>query len=220
MSNNNNDRIKIASPKGVAVFPRLNQPDTKFKAEGEYTVKLAFAADDEDYLKLKARLEKIRDEQFAKFISENPKKKRAEVADVFTLETDKEGDETGRELLTFKMRASGVSKKTGKPFTLKPAIFNAAKSDLTDNPPSIGGGSVLRVNFEPSGAFVESAKKFYLSLRMNGVQIIELKEFGGRSADSMGFDEEEGYDGEGAEKPSRNSSSESGDEDGDAHDFD
>lgn len=184
-------RIRMTSPKGAAVWPRLNEPDTKFKDEGEYTVKLAFDEDDPAAQKFIQALEKIRDEQFAEWLSENPKKKKqAEVAPVFTEEVDDDGDETGRILFNFKMKASGKNRKTGKPWTMKPVIFDAHKRELK-NPPMIGSGSVLRVNFEPSGWFVESAKKFYLTLRMNAVQLIELVEFGVRDADAFGFEEEE-----------------------------
>lgn len=193
-------RIKrpvITSPFGVAIYPRLNEPDTKFKPEGEYSVGLAFDGDDEAALALIKKLEAERDEQFAKFISENPKKKKtATVASVYTDEMDDEGEETGRIILKFKMRASGVKKETQKAWTMRPSIFDSLKQEITKNAPNIGGGSILRANFETSTSFIESAKAFYLTLRLNGVQIKELKSFGGRSADSMGFDEvEDGFDG-------------------------
>lgn len=190
----NQKRTRIVSPAGIAVWPRLNEPDTKFKQEGEYTVGLAYDGDDKACNKLIADLEKLRDEEFAKWLSENPKKKKtAEVAPVFTDEVDEEGDETGRKILKFKMRASGVSKKTGKHFTMKPDIFDA-KGHKMPNPPKIGGGSELKVSFEVGGFFVESAKKFYLTLRMVAVQVIDLVEFGSRKAGDYGFGEEEGYE--------------------------
>ena len=42
-------RERFVSPKGTAVWPRLNEPDTKFKPEGEYTVSLAFDPNDKDF---------------------------------------------------------------------------------------------------------------------------------------------------------------------------
>jgi len=189
-----NKRERFVSPKGVAVWPRLNEPDTKFKQEGEYTVSLAYDSDDAEYNKLVKFLEKRRDELFQEFLSENPKKKKsAEVAPVFTEETDENGDETGRMLLKFKMRASGVSKRTGKPFTMRPDIFDA-KGKKIEVAPQIGGGSTLKVSFELGGHFVESAKKFYLSLRLVAVQVIDLVEFGQRNAKDYGFGEEDGFE--------------------------
>ncbi len=184
------------TPKGVAVWPRLNEPDTKYKDEGEYTVKLAFDTDDKEARKLIVDLEKIRDEQYAQWKSENPKKaKTATLGPVYTDELDDDGEETGRILLNFKMKASGVSKKTGKKWTRKPDIFPAKGKDPLKNPPSIGGGSVLRVSFEYFTTFVESSKTFYLSLRMNAVKLIELVEFGKKDAKGHGFEDEDGYEG-------------------------
>ena len=42
-----NDRmIKLVSPKGVASYPKLNEPDTKFKPDGEYSVSLICEPDE------------------------------------------------------------------------------------------------------------------------------------------------------------------------------
>lgn len=187
-------RERFASPRGIAVWPRLNEPDTKFKQEGEYTVSLAYDKDDPEVTKLIRFLEKRRDEAFNDWLQENPKKKKtASAAPVFTDELDDDGEETGRVLLKFKMKASGVSKKTNKPWKMRPDIFDA-KGQKIANPPQIGGGSTLKVSFELSGNFVESAKQFYLSLRLVAVQVIDLVEFGSRSASDYGFGEEDGYE--------------------------
>lgn len=187
-------RDRYTSPRGVAIFPRLNEPDTKFDADGIFSVRLAYEADDANFLALVKKLEAKRDELFAQWLSENPKKKKvAEVAPVFAEELDENGDETGRLTLNFKMKAKGKSKRTGKVFEMRPNFFDARGVELV-NPPNVGGGSVLKIGFEVWGSFVESAKKFYLSLRLQGVQVIELVEFGHRSAKDYGFGEEEGYE--------------------------
>jgi len=188
-----NKRERFVSPKGIAVWPRLNEPDTKFNPDGDYTVALAFEGKDKEFRKLVKVLERARDERFAEWRSENPKlKKVATVAPVYVEETDENGDETGRMLLRFKMRAGGVSKRTGKPFTMKPDIFDAQNSKL-ETPLNIGGGSTLKVAFDLSGGYVASAKKYYLSLRLNAVQILDLVEYGARDAESYGFSTEDGY---------------------------
>ena len=40
MANDTRIAIKFTTPKGVADYPKLNRPDTKFQKEGEYSVKL------------------------------------------------------------------------------------------------------------------------------------------------------------------------------------
>lgn len=187
-------REQFVSPPGLAVWPRLNEPDTKFKAEGEYSVSLAYDEDDQDFRKLEQRLERIRDELFEAFISENPKKKKvAQKAPVAVAETDENGEETGRMLLKFKMLASGKSKKTGKSFKMRPRVFDGRGQEV-DPAPNIGGGSKLKVSFEVLGTYVESARTYYLSLRMQAVKVIELVQFGARSAKDYGFDGDEGED--------------------------
>lgn len=183
---------KFVSPTGTAVYPKLNEPDTKFKTEGEYAVKLAFEPDDAAFAKLLKKLETIQAEQFKEFQKENPKQKQYKLAPVATAELDEDGEETGRLLLNCKTKASGVSKRTGKRWSHKVAIFDAAGVKL-ENAPLIWGGSKLKVAFEAAGFGVPSAKLFYLTLRMNGVQVIELVTSGGESAESLGFGEEDGY---------------------------
>ncbi len=207
---------RFTSPKGVAQWPRLNEPDYKYKPEGEFSVKLAYDPADADVSKMVKTLEKRRDELFQQWLSENPKKKKtAEVAPVFADEVDEDGDETGRITMTFKMRHKVTSKKTKKTFTLTPDIFDAHKR-LMKNPPKVGSGSTLRVSFEIGGFFVESAKKFYLTMRMVAVQVIDLVEFGVRDAGSYGFDEEDG--GFEADDNHTTAASKSDDDDGDGDD--
>ena len=214
-------RERFVSPKGIAVWPRLNDPDTKFKPEGEYSVDLAFAEGDVEGQKLVRFLEKRRDELHAEWASENPKKaKRCEIADVFKEELDEEGNETGRILIKFKMKASGTSKRTGKPFTMRPDLFDAKGKKLTVLP-QVGGGSELKVSYEIGASFVESAKKFYLTCYMVAVQIVELVEFGQRNAKEYGFGEEEGYEADDTPFPAGDSdddddsSDDADDDDGD-----
>lgn len=187
-------RERFVAPRGVAVWPRLNTPDTKYKAEGEFSVKLAYDANDPDAQALIQKLEKKRDEEFAKFLSENPKKKKiAKVAPVARPELDDEGEETGRILLVFKMRHRVKAKATGKTYTLTPTIMNA-KRVILERPPQIGGGSEMKISFEVSPAFVESSKEFHLSLRLVAVQLLKLVSFNGAARSRDDFDDEDGED--------------------------
>jgi len=190
----------LNTPRGVAVFPSLNAPDTKFKPEGEYAVRLAFDPNDADVQTLIAELERRQElgwqEALAELDAAGRKKfeKTYTKAPVFTEEVDKEGDETGRILINFKMKASGTSKKTQKKWEQKPTILDA-KGVQMKNPPDIYGGSTLRIGFETTCGPVPSSKLFYISCRLMLVKIIDLVSRGGYSADAFGLgDEEEGYE--------------------------
>ncbi|WP_369933899.1 ssDNA-binding protein [Xanthomonas tesorieronis] len=184
---------RYVSPTGVAIWPRLNAPDTKFNADGEFSAKLAMDESDAEVQAFIKKMTVVRDEAFEQFKSENPKHKKATLVDFWGTEVDDEGDETGRITFNFKMKHKVKAKKTGKVYTLVPSIINA-KREVLKNPPNIGGGSILKVSFEAIPYFAAADKKFGISLRMVAVQIIKLVEFGGASRAADDFDEEEGDD--------------------------
>lgn len=195
----------LNTPPGVAVFPNLNVPDTKFKPEGEYASRLAYDPNNDKVKAMVAELERRRDaawdDHLASLDAGDRKKfeKAYSKAPVFTQELGKEGDETDRILINFKMKASGKNKKTGKEWTQKPTILDA-KGRKMENPPDIYGGSTLRIGFETTSGPVPSSKLFYLSCRLMLVKVIELVTKGGYSADAFGLgDEEDGYEADESE---------------------
>jgi hypothetical protein len=212
-------RERFVTPEGIAIWPRLNAPDTKFDADGVFSVKLKWAGDDDAANALIAKLTDLRDEAFRQYLSENPKvKKVAKTVDFFSAELDDDGEETGFTVMNFKMKAKITAKKTGKVYHMKPTIVNAKKVVLK-NPPNVGGGSRLKVSFEVAPYFNAKDKEFGLSLRLVAVQIIELVEFGGGGAAANDFEEEDGWDGaDGADDDSGDDSDGDG-EDGDGNDY-
>jgi len=181
------------TPKAEAVWAFLDKPSDKFNPDGVYTVSLAFESGDTEYRKLMQALKEKRDEELETWARDNPKQaKGVKPAPIDKEETDAEDVKTGRRLLRFKMTAKGKSRRTGKEYTMSPDIFDARGGKL-EHTPAIGGGSVLKVAFEPFGVYVASSRQFYLSLQLRAVQIIELVEAGNRSAEYYGFGEEEGY---------------------------
>lgn len=208
----NNDRLElnIVSPQGTAIYPKLNEPDTKFDDAGVYETKLKFDPDDAEGVLSKksatwAEMKEAIDAQQAEFL----KQKKAELAkgdgkaknkakSIDSIEwgvepdVDDEGNETGLVVIKAKMKASGVSKRDGRAWSRRPVIFDAKNTKL-DPAPSIWGGSSLKV----AGKIVPyySAKDnvvgstFYLE----AVQVIELVSGQGREAGDYGFGEEEGY---------------------------
>lgn len=199
MSDDKRVSVKKTTPKGTAVWPKLDEPDTKFEAEGVYTVKVKLSAEQaQPYIDL---IDKMAADHLAKCQSEekNPaKKKKLKLTDdmPYSAEVDKDGNETGDIRLHFKMKASGVSKKTNKPWTRKPAVFDAKGKPLSPCP-KIGGGSTIKVSciYEP---WDNPKGEVGVSARLEAVQLIELRSFGDRSASEHGFGEEEGYEADGA----------------------
>lgn len=183
----------FTSPLGVAVWPHLNGPDTKFKDGGEYHTKLAFRPDSDPKAQqflddLQARFDAYVDEVKAEI---GPAKaKKLKLNEPFTAELDDDGNETGRVLVKFKMNAT-YTKKDKTQGTNKPRFFDSRGNPLT-NPPSIGNDSKLRIAYSVAG--YNTPQGTGISLYLNAVKIVELVEYSGNAgnAKTFGFDEDEG----------------------------
>jgi hypothetical protein len=184
----------LVTPPGEGIWPRLQKPDTKFKAEGEYSTRLAFDPEDARVQAFVKRIEELVDDAFEQAKDQNPKfRKQIKRISPVKAETDDNGDETGRILLNFKKTAQATSKKDGKTYTFRVACYDAAGNPLPKGV-TVGGGSILRVNAEVRPYFNAKDKEAGVSLRLEAVQVIELKEYKGKDASAFGFEKVEGYD--------------------------
>lgn len=186
---------RLTSPRGVFVYPHLTEPDTKFvKPDGEYHTKFALDAEDEVTEAFVAKLQAILDA----YIEENPdeltkaKLKKATKAEIGEEEVDDEGEETGRLIFKFKLKA--VVSTKDKSWPQKPRLFDSSANPI-EGDINIWTGSEGKANIEVFPYYMESTKTFGLSLRIKGAQILKLVEgSGGASASDMGFGtEDDGY---------------------------
>ena len=175
---------RFVSPKGIASYPYLTNPDTKFNPDGEYKVSLIVAGDDAskviDFLteKHKAAVAQAKQENAGKRVKEG---------ELPFIEND-----DGTVTFKFKLKAK-VTPKKGDPFEQKPALFDAKGKPLTGET-KVGGGSTIKVSYEVVPYYTAIAGAG-VSLRLKAVQIIELKAYsGGGNAESYGFGEEEGFE--------------------------
>lgn len=178
---------RYVTPVGVAQYPYLTKPDTKFNPDGEYKVNLEIDSDGAQ------EIMSFLDEQLAHSVEkakeENKGKKIKEGDAPYSI-----NEETGKVTLKFKLKAK-VTTKAGDQFDQKVAIFDAKGKPITDVP-NIGGGTKMKVSFEVI-PFYTALVGAGVSLRVRAVQIIELHEFsGGASAGAFGFGEEDGYEAE------------------------
>jgi hypothetical protein len=183
-------RIILRTPAGIAKYPKLFTPDTKFKKEGEYSVKLILQG--EDAATLTGSIDRgLADSLTEAKLDAKNKGKKIKPADApYKAVVDDEGNETGETQFTFKMNAAGT-RKDGTAWTRRPMVFDAKGAVVKDA--KVGGGSKIKVAYEMS--------KFYtplvgagVSLRLEAVQIITLVEYGNRDAKGYGFEAEEGYE--------------------------
>jgi hypothetical protein len=183
------DRYDIlVTPKGVAAFPWLTKPDTKFNEEGVYKTGLAFDPEDPAFVKFKKKIEAIHKEAVAA-VKESGKKK-VTVVSPFRPEEDEEGEPTGRIIINAKSKA----KQKYRDGTIQDVTLNIVDAKRNEVPSStpVYGGSVLRLAVRPAPYFMQG--KCGITLYISGVQVIELQSGGGGAADF--FDEEEGYETE------------------------
>lgn len=215
--------VKFITPKGTAVYPRLNQPDTKYKPEGEYSAKIRLSEEDAAPLvaKIDALIEETFKEEQARLIAAGKKAaaKTLKYADKpYKAVLDAEGEETGEVEFNIKMKAQ-YTKKDGSVVKLEPKLFDAATPpNALPRTTQIWGGSQIKVAGELNP--FATAIGVGMSLRLSAVQVIKLVSgSGGGDASSFGFGGEEGgFEAEGSEFNSE-TKAEGGEESEDDQDF-
>lgn len=203
------------SPAGKLAWACLSKPSTKFKKDGEYSVKLVLDAATAKTLTdaLRPQAEEARDT----IISQEKDAKKAALLKRYTLavpgvpELDDAAQETGNVVYSFRQTALIRPKDTSKePFEVKIGVFDAKGKPLPSGL-MIGRGTVAKVAYEVvpyKMASDATSGKIGVSLRLKAVQIIELVKYDNKSADAYGFGAEEGYSHEDGETPAETSSDE------------
>lgn len=198
---------------GTLVYPRLNAPDTKYKADGEYSAKMRLDAEaSENLIKdIEAELAaywptaKAEAQQRIDDAKTGPAKAKAKKALEELKESDKsykpayddDGEETGEYEFNFKMPAvflKDKGKATEKKTPMRPDVFDSAGKVLKVVP-EIWGGTTGHVAYELRP--FSTAVGVGISLRLKAFQIIDLQQGGGsRDADAYGFGKSGGgYEG-------------------------
>jgi hypothetical protein len=186
---------RMTSPKGIAKFPALSVPDTKFKKDGEFHVELLLDENDQANIKFVEGLRKLAEEAFQGFKA-GLKKTAADKVRLhlpFKQDLNKEDEPTGYVAIPFKTAAQYIDKKTQETIQKSVPLFDAKGKAITSKP-NVGGGSVIKVSFVPFEFYNASADKAGVSLRLQAVQILELKSYGSTAADHGFGQEEGGYD--------------------------
>lgn len=178
---------KLTTPKGVAVYPHVNQPDTRFNKEGIYSIKLRLEGEEADQLVREIDAEMKASYQAAvKTVADAAAKNKKKPAKVKQADPPYQRDEdTGAVSFTFKMNATGKT-KTGEVFTRQPVIFDKYGKPVQGM--KLGGGSTVRVSYDLF-PFYTAMVGAGVSLRLAAVQVLKLVEFGA-DAGYYGFEAE------------------------------
>ena len=155
------------------------KPDVRFNELGEYKVTLKIAKQDASQMvkdidqAIEDSLAKAQKDNKGKTVKSAPKPYKEESGNVF---------------FKFKMKASGVNKKTQEKFTQRPQLLDSKKNPISPNT-SIWGGSIMKIAYEPFAYFTPMLGAG-VSLRLKAVQVIKLVE--GKSNNV--FKEEDGFE--------------------------
>lgn len=176
---------KFPPVRGIAAYPHLIKPDTKFNPDGDYRTKLRVPAEKSDAL---IEAMNTAREEFLADMEPKDRKKIKRNHDLFEAETDDEGTETGFNVFSFKTRATFKSKKTGDIVQKNIRFFDSFNQPV--KPKDMWSGSDIVIAGTIGVSVVQGV--CYVSLRPEGVQIVRLVTGGGASADSYGFETVEG----------------------------
>ena len=176
----------LTTPAGVLVYPHLNSPDYKFDEAGVYQTKLRLSG--KDVTALTALCKKVQKEAAAE-AKENGKFKGKGAVPLADLPISEDDD--GNTMFNFKMKAKGTT-RNGETFTREPKLFDAKGRPCMDA--KVGGGTVAIIAFETYGYYAKMVGGAGVSLRLEAVQVLDLKEWGnGRDAEGFGFAEQDGF---------------------------
>lgn len=143
----------IYFPKGIAHYPRLVRPDTKFKEDGEYKADVLIP--EADALPLMQKLNVIYKNHTGKAHPKKPKLKENGQPSLdgamWFYPLDDQGVETGE--VMFRCRVANRRKKDGELWDRRPAQVDGKRKPIS-RPIPLGGGSVIQAyNAQVEGAF-------------------------------------------------------------------
>lgn len=193
------------TPKGSLLFPHIYEPETYEGKDVGFTVNIKFDQKETDAFiaVIDKELEKAKHS-----IKLKPGQKWS--AEPFLgYREDKDGD------IVFKFKAnSHYTTKSGETHKVTIPVFDAHGKPIKD-PLSIGNGTIAKVAYTLVPYWISKVVNG-IKLRLDAVQIIDLKEYGEKDAKGYGFCEEEGFSApeEDDDSPFVDSSEEDTDEDG------
>jgi len=169
--------ITFTTPKGIAQYPWLSTPDTKFSEEGEYKVNLIIPK--QEAIPVLKQINEVYAQNVESELKKAGGKEIKKAPPPYAEELDETGQPTGNVILRFKSKAA-----------YKPAIFDSKGIPMIES--NIWGGSELKVNGSVAPYFT-SLIGAGVALRLRAVQVIQYVQ-GNSSSSSFGFEEEVGYE--------------------------
>jgi len=170
--------ITFTTPKGIAQYPWLSKPDTKFSEEGEYKVSLILSK--EEAIPILKQINEVFAENVAAEVKKNGGKDIKKAPPPYMEQLDDAGNSTGKVILKFKSKAA-----------YKPAIFDAKGVPMIES--NVWGGSEIKINGSIAPYYTPLIGAG-VALRLRAVQVIQYVDASTGAASKFGFEEEVGYE--------------------------
>jgi len=180
------------SPKATCLWAKLNEPDTKFKDTGVFSIDLVLDPGNPEHEAFMEAVNDLTEAYAEEQIKGDKKKKNWKLNSKFKEQLDEEGDPTGMFTCRLSQNAEFHSTRKNKTYYIKNIpIIDAGRKPAQEA--KIGNGSTVRVKFETRGYGSAKDKEFGLTMDLKMVQVVTLIEHSG-GANVDGFDEEDGFD--------------------------
>lgn len=184
-------KTQYLTPEGIAKYPHLAEPNTKFAKFGTYEVRLYF--DSEAGAELLAMLQEAYDEAI-KWAKEKYEKMNAQSKannpfspqQFYKEEVLDDGTSTGRVFIRFDKFAK-KELEDGRVLEFKVPVFDKANKPMTqEDIKKASSGSTMKAAFKVKPYFMPAGAKAGLSIDLQAVQIIKAVEYT-RDAEGYGF---------------------------------
>lgn len=170
-------RVRKITPKGIAVYPRITTPDTKFNPEGIYQTRLKMPV--ERGQEMMDELDAMANHAFEEALAANGgktfklvkgKKVELERNDPYVVVLDDDGEATGDVEFSFSMKAQ-YKDKAGVTHKQKPELVDA-RGKTIKGAINVYGGSEFKIQYSPVEYTVNTASG--VKLYLNAIQITKL----------------------------------------------
>jgi hypothetical protein len=184
---------KLVTPAGKFAFPKLQTPDVKFSADGEYSVGVELSGVTAE--EFKEKIQEAYDREYKIECESHGKtlKKYENMPWAQTLDRDKNPVE-GSTTFKCKRKASGqygkAHAKAGQRWTAGFPIFSAAGTEKVTE--EIWGGTIGRCSLILIPWYT-AALGFGIRLQLEAVKVLELVTQGDKAPTQFGFEDEDGY---------------------------
>lgn len=156
---------------GECSWAKVFEPDTKFVAEGVYSIDIEL--DEDDVEMVRSKLRPMAEEEFEKLAEDKPVlRKQGSIADFIRERYDDEGETVGYSI-QIKQKAQVYSKKNDKTYDMRVTVLDG-KGNKMDGSQLIGNGSKVAVVFDPAPYF--SAKDKVVGVTLRGLSVVKVLE--------------------------------------------